>query len=538
MNHLLSILLLLPAIGAAAILLLPRARLVKWTALGTTLLTFVISVVVLFRFDTRSPGTYGYAASHGVVQFVERAAWIRSLHSFYLVGIDGLSLPLVLLTTFIFPLACAASWKIDKATKRWFLLLLLLEASILGVFLSLDLLQFFIFLEVSLIPIYLLIGIWGGPRKAYATIKFAACMAPGSAAMLIALTAICLDTRSFDMIELPALLSAQFAHGGGTVFLPFLFPLLMLAIFIRMPAVPFHSWFLDVQAEAPAAVSMIVAALMLKISGYVIFRVAYPLFPEAARHFWLPLALIGTVSILYSALCAMFQNDFKKLLAYNSISQMGFVTLGAAMMTPAAINGSLFLLLAHGISSAMMLFSAGVLADRARHRDLARFGGLASTMPRLFGLSIVGVFATIGVPLLCGFVGEVLILLGIFQTLRPTAVLFVPGFAFRGKMYSVAILAMVGLVLTAGCMLKAVQRIFFGRERPELKEFADIDHRETTILASLAGMSLLLGIFPGVFVFSMTGRTVEAIFGLFDKSTSAATQATTDPQAQQAAAPR
>ncbi len=366
MNHQLSILLLLPTFGAAAILFLPSAKPMRWTALGITLFTFIFALTLLFRFDAHSSTTFGFRTRHGDVQLVERAACVPSLHIEYLVGIDGLSLPLILLTTFLFPLACAASWKIDRSPKLYFALLLFLESAILGVFLSLDLLIFCVFLEASFVPVYFLIGVWGGPRKRSAAIKLLFFMLIESAAMLTALIAIYASTHCFDMIRLPGLLAAPFASADAPSHLQtLLFLLLMFAIAIKLPAVPFHTWLLDAQAQAPTAVSMILAALLLKIGGYAIFRIAYPFFPAVARHLWFPIALIGTISVLYGVLCAMSQNDFKKLLAYSSISQMGFITLGAAMITPAAVNGAIFLMVAHGITSAMMFFSAGVLADRA-----------------------------------------------------------------------------------------------------------------------------------------------------------------------------
>jgi len=523
MTHLLSILLFLPAAGALALLFVPTPKSVRWTALGTTLLAFVFSLVLILPFDAHSAGAGGNAAGHGGVRFAEHAALIPSFHVFWLLGIDGLSLPLILLTTFIFPLTCAASWKLDKSIKAYFALVLLLESAILGVFLSLDLVLFYVWLQILLILLYVLIRVWGGPRRRYAAGKFALSMLTGSVAALIVLVAIFINAHSFDMLELPALLAAKFAWGMPYWHLEMLlFLLLLFACCLSTAAVPLHTWLLDALAEAPVPLGMIVAALLLPIGSYTLFRVAYPFFPDAARHLWLVVALIGTISILYGALCAIAQTNLNRLLAYSSISQMGFITLGAAMMTPAAFRGSLFMMIAHGVASAMMFFSAGVLSDRAGHRDLLRFGGLASTMPRFWGLSAIGFFATVGFPGLCGFVGQTLIILGLFQALRPDALLFATGVALRGKIFTLAILAAVGLVLTAGYMLLTLQRIFFGPERPEQKDFPEIDQRETTVLAILAAAAILLGILPNVFVFSMTGKTVDAFFGGLDKAASAA----------------
>jgi NADH-quinone oxidoreductase subunit M len=523
MTHLLSILLLLPATGALAVLCLPNARAIRWTALGTTLLVFVFSLVLILPIDRHIATVYADAAHRGTMRFVERRELLRSLHFFWRLGIDGLSLPLILLTTFIFPLACAASWKLEKSRKGYFALFLSSEAAILGVFCSLDLVLFFLFLQIVVAEVCLLLRIWSGLSRRSAAGKLFLRMMAGSVALLIVLAVIFVNAHSFDMTELPSLLSANFAyekpHWHQEMLL---FLLLVFAVCISTAAVPLHTWLLHAVAQAPAALNMVIVALLLPIGSYALFRIAYPFFPDAARHLWLLVALIGIVSILYGALCALVQTDLKRLLAYSSISQMGFISLGTSVMTPAAFRGTLFMIIAHGIASAMMFFSAGVLTDRAGHQDLARFGGLASTMPRFWGLSAVGFFATIGIPGLCGFVGEILILLGLFQALRPDALLFATGVVLRGKILTLAILAMLGLILTAGYMLLTLQRIFFGPERPEQKEFSEIDQRETVVLAGLAGAAILLGILPNVLVFSMTGKTIDAMFGVFDNAAFAA----------------
>ncbi len=551
-NHVfwLSLIVFLPTIGALVIACIPKDRedLLRAAALATTALTFLASIGVLLGPST---GTQ-FDTSVATMQNGFAANWIPSFDIAYSMGVDGISLPLVLLTTLISLLAMAASWSITKYVKAYCILFLILETAMLGVFLALDFFLFFVFWEVMLLPMYFLIGVWGGPRREYAAIKFFLYTLLGGVLMLIAILMLYFksDLREIAVLSdlngqttivwsdlnLPEHVTAEVKAslvndptneqppihtfnilamaqmGQHTDVYPvqwqvWAFLLLFIGFIIKVPSVPLHTWLPDAHVEAPTPISMILAGVLLKMGGYGIIRICYPICPHGGLTLMYFVCAIGVISMIYGAFAALAQTDFKRMVAYSSVSHMGYVVLGLGVWSAAAgngynpdywnmgVKGAMFQMIGHGISSAGMFFMVGVIYDRVHHRNLNEFGGLFGKMPVYTALSIGIFFAALGLPGLCGFIGEVLVVLSVWSFSKVLAVL-----------------AASVVILTAAYILWAIQRVYLGPEyhgpHPELLRPATA--RENTIAGVLFVLALLFGIFPHTFVLKYMDATVDA----------------------------
>ncbi|HOJ59935.1 MAG TPA: NADH-quinone oxidoreductase subunit M [bacterium] len=469
-NHLLTWMTFWPLIGAFIILCSPaRAKeFIKQTALLFTIPSLICAVQMLLQYDP-----------HASYQFVAKVPWIQTFHIYYYVGADGLSVPMLFLTALLCPLCILASWDIDDRAKGYFALFLILETGMLGVFIALDFFLFYVFWEVMLLPMYFLIGIWGGPRREYAAIKFFLYTLLGSVFLFIVMIVFYIYCDySFDLTTLGAQI-AQSDLAGATRLKWWLFLAMYIAFAIKIPAFPFHTWLPDAHVEAPTAISVILAGILLKMGTYGLLRISYPLLPDMALAFAVPIALIALINIVYGALVAMAQTDLKKLVAYSSISHMGFVMLGMAAMTPEGMNGAVMQMFSHGMITAMLFLLVGVIYDRAHHRDIDGFGGLAKNLPVYAGITCVAFFAGLGLPGFSGFIAEVLVFLGAF-----------------GVYPWITILAATSLVITATYLLWTYQRMFLGPLNEKYEALPDCTLREKATLYPLAVLVLLVGIFP------------------------------------------
>jgi len=475
----------IPLIGMAVVMLLPKAslNLVKGVSLVATFIPLWMATQLYF-------GTYDNTTA--ALQCVQRISWIESIGVEYFVGIDGLSLCLVWLTTLLLFLAIPASFSVPRAGKAYYALLLLLEVGIVGVFVSLDYFLFYVYWEIMLLPMYFLIGIWGGPRREYAAIKFFLYTLAGSVLMLIAIVALRLDSGTFSIPELTslasqgALVGQNLPNAGallGMEFTTWVFWFLFVGFAIKVPVFPFHTWLPDAHVEAPTPISVILAGILLKLGGYGMIRACFPIVPDAFDHFAYALAVLGVISIVYGAFVALAQTDFKKMVAYSSVSHMGYVLLGMAALTTWGMSGAALQMFNHGTSSAALFLIVGVIYDRAHHRDLNGFGGLSQVMPRYWGLTTLGFFAALGLPGLAGFVSEAMTLVGAYQSPRE-------GFQ------TLVLISVIGIVFTAAFLLWAMQRVFLGPLNQKYKDYADINGRELFCQVPLLLLCVVLGIFP------------------------------------------
>ncbi|MBU2511611.1 NADH-quinone oxidoreductase subunit M [bacterium] len=475
----------IPLIGVPFLWLVSKEK-AKWVALIAVIIDFLVALPLFINFDKALKGV----TTVGEMQFVEKASWIPSLGIEYFIGVDGISITMILLTLIIGVMAALASWRIGIYQRGYFAMFLLLETAMLGVFVSLDLILFYLFWEVMLFPMYFLIGVWGGPRRIYAAIKFFLYTLLGSIGMLLAIIAIWYfapGDSTFNMIELLQRVQAGGEFAGPAIFgFPFakvVFIALFIGFAIKVPIFPFHTWLPDAHVEAPTAISVILAGVLLKMGTYGFLRINFPLFPEVFEWFRDFLIVLAVINIVYGALCALAQSDFKKMIAYSSVSHMGFVILGIGAATEQGINGAVLQMFNHGTITAMLFLLVGVVYDRAHHRQIAGFGGLASVTPVYATITSLAFMAAIGLPGLSGFISEFLILAGAF------------------KVYQVAtIVSGLGIIFGAAYMLWAYQRVFFGKINEKYKDLTDMNVVELASVVPLICIVIFLGIMPNAII--------------------------------------
>jgi NADH-quinone oxidoreductase subunit M len=476
MNHYLSIILFEPLAGALLLLLVSKQNenAIRWIANITALVGFAISIPLWFWFNSQS----------GDFQFVERAPWIPSIGAEYFLGVDGLSTLLVLLTTMMGFIAVLSSWSaITERVKEYYIFLLVLQTGMLGAFMALDFLLFFLFWEVMLVPMYFLIGIWGSANRLYSAIKFFLYTLVGSVVMLLGILALyfynhsvsgvyTFDITQFHRLALPFNLQ-------WWVFLAF-----FLGFAIKVPMFPFHTWLPDAHTDAPTAGSVILAAVLLKMGTYGFLRFSLPILPEASKHFVPMMALLCIIGIVYGALVALAQKDWKRLVAYSSVSHMAMVMLGMFALNPVGITGSIVQQLNHGISTGALFLIVGIVYERRHTREISEYGGLSKVMPVFAAIFLIMTMSSIGLPALNGFIGELLILQGVFV---------------KSKMW--AAFAASGIVLGAAYMLSLYQRTMFGKiENPKNERLLDLSNREFATFAPLLILAVWMGLYPAPFL--------------------------------------
>ncbi len=476
----------LPLAGVPVLLAWPRMRdnAARSLALAVSVATFVVSLGIVGAFDARVEG----------FQLLESAGWVRALHLRYLVGVDGISLWMVVLTTFLMPVAILASWKIEERVRLYMAALLVLETAMIGTFLALDLLLFFLFFEAILFPMYLIIGAWGGERRVYAAVKFFLFTMFGSAFLFVAILflyfkASAAGTPTFDVRVLRDVATGLPIDSARWLFLAF-----FVAFAVKVPLFPLHTWLPDAHTEAPTAGSVILAAVLLKVGAYGLLRFSLPLFPEASRHFAGFIQVLALIGIVYGALVALIQTDLKRLVAYSSVSHLGFVVLGTFAFTQAGVSGGVLQMVNHGLSTGALFLLVGMVYERTHTRDLSEMGGLAKVTPWLAGCFLFVALSSAGLPGLNNFVGEFLVLLGTLAQNR----------AF-------AAIAATAVVLGAIYLLWAYQRMATGPVPEEHAHHPDLSVRELALLAPVLAAILVIGVYPKLLLDRITPTTNKVI---------------------------
>lgn len=498
-NHLLTILIMFPLIGAATAViynLTPGAREShqRWIAAGFTTATFLLSLLVLGR----------AGGNISLFRFEENYSWISSIGARFHLGVDGISLWLVILTTLLMPISILSSWTaIARSQVAYYVLMMLLESAMIGVFVSLDLLLFYLFFEASLIPMFLLIGIWGGERRIYAAIKFFIYTSVGSLLMLVGIIALYfVHQRSTGIATFDYAVLIESLRTGALAISPraefWLFLAFAFAFCIKVPLWPFHTWLPDAHTEAPTAGSVILAGILLKMGTYGLLRFNFGLFPNAAKQFAPLMITLAVIGIIYGALVAMVQPDVKRLVAYSSVSHMGFVVLGLFSFTAQGMQGALYQMLNHGVSTGALFLFVGMIYERRHTRMISDFGGLARPMPWFSALFVFASLSSIGLPFLNGFVGEFLIMLGAWTS------------TIVSHPWIVTMLAGTGVIWAAVYMLWMLQRVVFGTKTSDANaKLFDLNAREIALLAPLLLLMVFMGVYPSIFL-SRSQASIEA----------------------------